>query len=499
MPSKLMTPGVFIEEKNAFPHSAVAVETAIPAFIGYTAKAERNGKSLLRKPAKIASLAEYVELFGAGFKAKYGMVDAAGDDDGALVLNGSKKTLRVVDNNTFYLFNSIRLFYANGGSSAYIISVGTYDDKPEGFEIAMADFIGSDGVTSAIDLLISEPEPTMIIIPDAIALGEKCYDNVYTAVLQHCAKTQSRFGIFDLVKKPATATTDDIVAAFREKIGVNALGYGAAYYPWVNATIVQPDDVSFENLAATVDLYTLLPEDAAKETVKKFTAIKNPTVDDKKACHTSLKANSPTYAQLMAAIQFRENELPPSGAIAGMYTFVDHSRGVWKAPANTSLSMVSTPNVHISNDTQQQLNVDGLAGKSINVIRAFPGVGNMVWGGRTLDGNSQDWRYVNVRRTLIMIEQSVKLACRAYVFEPNTNVTWISLQSMIANFLTSLWKQGALAGASREQAFDVQVGLGTTMTTYDIVNNKMVIVLKLAVVRPAEFIVLTITQPMQQS
>jgi hypothetical protein len=161
--------------------------------------------------------------------------------------------------------------------------------------------------------------------------------------------------------------------------------------------------------------------------------------------------------------------------------------------------MVNAPAVNISSEGQQSLNVDVMAGKSINVIRSFPGIGSLVWGGRTLDGNSQDWRYINVRRTLIMIEQSIKLSARAYVFEPNDANTWVTVKSMVENFLINLWKQGALAGAAPEQAFDVQIGLGSTMTPTDILDGKMLITVKVALVRPAEFIVITFQQQMQQS
>jgi phage tail sheath protein FI len=172
---------------------------------------------------------------------------------------------------------------------------------------------------------------------------------------------------------------------------------------------------------------------------------------------------------------------------------------VWKAPANVSLSMVNSPAVNISSEQQETMNVDAMSGKSINAIRPFPGIGTLVWGARTLDGNSQDWRYINVRRTIIMIEQSLKLACRAYVFEPNVSSTWVTIKSMINNFLTNLWKQGALAGAVPDQAFDVQVGLGTTMTPTDILDGYLRITVKLALVRPAEFIVITFQQQQQQS
>ena len=502
MTTKLMTPGVYIEEKNAFPSSAVAVETAVPAFIGYTEKAEWNGKSLLEKPTRITSFAEYVERFGSGFHAKFKVADAdPAVKEETFSLGGKPMVVKINDNHTSYLFNSIRLFYANGGGPCFILSVGTYKDKKDGFEIKADDFIGSATQTDPFSLLEKEFEPTLVVVPDAIALGETCYDSIYTKILGHCAKMQSRFGIFDLVKQLPSNDTATLVEAFRTKIGMNDLKYGAAYYPWLKTTVVQPSEVTFENLDDSVDLTKVLPatEEDAMKVIAKFKANATPSDNDKLNYHQGLKATSPTYNNILEEIRSKLNELPPSSAMAGLYTAVDNSRGVWKSPANVSVNMVNTPSVNISNEQQEVLNIDVTAGKSINVIRAFPGIGTLVWGGRTLDGNSQDWRYINVRRTLIMIEQSLKLATRAYVFEPNDANTWVTVKSMMVNFLTNLWKQGALAGAAPEQAFDVQIGLGTTMTPTDILDGKMLITVKVAIVRPAEFIVITFQQQMQQS
>ena len=337
---------------------------------------------------------------------------------------------------------------------------------------------------------------------------------------------QSRFAIFDLVKGTPDSSSDT-VEAFRTAIGVNFLNYGAAYFPWLKTTVVDASEVDFENIElATIDeLKTLLPEAVALTILDKAVAehkdvltltVIPPTKNDKgevtdkglsiddiksikKNLHQSLKAASPSYVSILEEIRSRINELPPSGAMAGIFTLVDNSRGVWKSPANVSLSMVSAPMVNITADEQQSFNVDVMAGKSINVIRPFPGIGTLVWGARTLDGNSQDWRYINVRRTLIMIEQSLKLATRAYVFEPNDGTTWSTVNSMFTNFLTNLWKQGALAGAAPEQAFSVQVGLGATMTANDILDGMMKISVKLAIVRPAEFIIITFQQQQQES
>lgn len=500
MPSKLMTPGVYIEEKNAFPSSAVAVETAVPVFIGYTEKAEWNGKSLLEKPTRITSFAEYVERFGGGFNAKFTIADAdPAVKQETFVLGNKQMIVKINDNNTAYLYNSIRLFYANGGGPCYVLCVDKYGDKPDGFEIKGDDFLGSATKVDPFELLKKEFEPTLVVIPDAIALGDVCYNTIYAKVLDHCFNMQSRFGIFDLVKQTPADDTATVVTAFREKIGVNALNYGAAYYPWLKSAIVQPSEVSFENLDKSVDLEKVLPEAAAVEVVKKFKTSTDPDANTKRNYHQALKATSPTYNNILEEIRAKLNELPPSAAMAGLYTTVDNSRGVWKSPANVSVSSVNAPTVNVSHEGQESLNVDVLAGKSINVIRSFPGVGTLVWGGRTLDGNSQDWRYINVRRTMIMIEQSLKLAARAYVFEPNDANTWVTVKSMMTNFLTNLWKQGALAGSAPEQAFDVQIGLGATMTATDILDGKMLVTVKVAIVRPAEFIVITFQQQMQQS
>jgi phage tail sheath protein FI len=213
--------------------------------------------------------------------------------------------------------------------------------------------------------------------------------------------------------------------------------------------------------------------------------------------HLGLMVTSPTYASILEEIRSMMNLLPAAPALAGIYTMVDNSRGVWKSPANVSLNAVIKPAVEISHEEQEDLNVH-VSGKSINTIRTFPGVGTLVWGARTLDGNSLDWKYVNVRRTVILLEQSIKLALRAYVFEPNEANTWTTVKSKIVSFLTEKWNQGALAGASPEDAFDVQIGLGATMTGLDILQGKMLVSVKLAIVRPAEFIVITFQQQMQK-
>ena len=212
----------------------------------------------------------------------------------------------------------------------------------------------------------------------------------------------------------------------------------------------------------------------------------------------TLVGASQVYKAVLTEVRRQLNVMPPSSAMAGVYTMVDNTRGVWKAPANVSLNGVISPTVSISAEQQEDLNVSA-QGKSINAIRSFIGEGVLVWGARTLDGNSLDWRYINVRRTMIMLEESCRLAAKAMVFEPNTANTWVTIKSMVNNFLTSVWKRGGLMGAVPEDAFSVFVGLGETMTPNDVLEGILRVTVLVAMVRPAEFIEITFQQQMPKS
>ena len=212
----------------------------------------------------------------------------------------------------------------------------------------------------------------------------------------------------------------------------------------------------------------------------------------------NLTAQIPIYPKIIAGLSKAMNIVPPSGAIAGIYAMVDRTRGVWKAPANISLNGIMGLTDNITDQEQGNMNIHE-SGKSINAIRKFAGRGFLVWGARTLDGNNSDWRYVNVRRLAIMIEESVKKACMNFVFEPNVKQTWVNVKGMIENYLTTIWSDGALAGAKPEDAFFVSVGLNNTMTANDIINGRMIIKIAYAPSRPAEFIILQFTQQQQKS
>ncbi len=495
----MKTPGVYIVEKSAFPNSAVEVATAIPAFIGYTEKAMNGSKSLLNSPFRITSMAEFHAFFGGAPVPMFSLPEPAADETPAVVC-GDKKCVLKQSSVRFTLYYQMLLFFANGGGPCYIVSVGDYT----------VDTISADALKAGIDTLLKEQEPTMLLIPEAVCIADKelCY-SVETAMLSHCGyKMRNRVAILDVFDgyKDRRDPSGDVINEFREKIGSSFLDFGAVYYPWINTSIVQDRDLSFTNFNAE-ELKVLLEEgikdmDETRKPLfqEQFDMLLDATMDDtaRNTLHKTLVVVSPAYCGVLKEAKRLLNLLSPSAAMAGLYTMVDNTRGVWKAPANVSVNSVISPAVNLTNDDQEDLNVP-LSGKAVNAIRSFVGEGIKVWGARTLDGNSLDWRYINVRRTMIMLEESVKNATRAYVFDPNVANTWVNIKSMIQNFLTGIWKRGGLAGAIPDDAFSVHVGLGETMTPEDILEGILRVTVLVAIVRPAEFIEITFQQQMQKS
>ncbi|MCM1057179.1 MAG: phage tail sheath family protein [Firmicutes bacterium] len=184
--------------------------------------------------------------------------------------------------------------------------------------------------------------------------------------------------------------------------------------------------------------------------------------------------------------------LPPSGAMAGIYARTDNSRGVHKAPANEVVRSCTELSVKYNEAEQGKLNPRG-----INLIRAIPGQGIRVWGARTCssDGN---WKYVNVRRLFIFLEESIRANTSWAVFEPNDETLWSRVEGTIRVFLTTQWRNGALAGSTADEAFYINIGK-STMTEDDILNGRLICVIGVAPVRPAEFVIFRITQKMESA
>ena len=494
MATVLATPGVYIEEKSAFSSSVVPVATAIPAFIGYTQKAARGTKSLRNLPTRIKSFAEFEQLFGGAPKTKFNL--------------GTDGSLEVVAETRFLLHSSMRFYFANGGADCYIVSIGDYSSG-----VNAKDF--NDLATeSGLPTLLKYVEPTLLVAPEAVLLSEADCFSLQQAMVQHCGfEMRNRFAVLDVFNgdKKRTYDDEDVINRFRGGVGANHLQWAAAYYPFVKTTVVSSSEVDFTNVANLDGLAAFLTEEvesdlasgrinpARAEAIKTEVAkVTTATAAEVGSLQATLKTISPRLNGILADMADFLNVLPPSAGMAGIYAMVDSSINVAKAPANVSLGSVVAPAIQITSDDQEELNLP-LNGKAVNAIRSFMGKGVLVWGARTLDGNSQDWRYISVRRTMTFLEQSIKFAAEAYVFEPNNATTWSTLKATVNNFLVNQWQSGLLAGQSPDDAFSVTIGLGSTMTPNDILDGVLRMTIKVAITRPAEFIVITFEQQQQKS
>jgi phage tail sheath protein FI len=649
------TPDVYVEEISIFPPSVAEVETCIPAFIGYTAKATKTVAGDLKNvPTRITSMLDYDRYFGGAPKVN---VQEVNIDAANSFINSKLST-------SYYLYDSLRLFYANGGGDCYIVSVGSYSDT-----VAKGTYSNdksmATGLLGGLGMIEMVDEPTILLFPDAVSNSNDLYA-VQQQALSQCNKLMDRFCVFDLYKNDPTGEK------FRNNIGVNYLKYGSAYTPWLSVSLSK--NITYDNIrtggilkksGAPVTLQNLTTDpaisaliqdynslftdkttvngnalvsgstfrnnfDAAVGTYSASLASKTPAnlkavfeaiytgldlVDDWQStltCKkiTSTAANSlgvipqkiansldaawtslvslekelkaeiasyneayddvppnlstplwtakatpaastlldnllsdtdamdaavaiarnyfeqvntglkeivdavnsldktledallegfPLYKTIIQGINDSATEMPPSGAVVGVYAATDRDRGVWKAPANVSLASVVGPATTFTASQLDALNIDVNAGKSINAIRSFVGKGTLIWGARTLAGNDNEWRYVPVRRFFNTAEESIKKSTYWAVFEPNNGNTWVKVKGMIENYLTNKWKEGALVGAKPDEAFFVRIGLGQTMSAQDILEGYMKVEIGMAVVRPAEFIVLKFSHKLQQS
>lgn len=193
------------------------------------------------------------------------------------------------------------------------------------------------------------------------------------------------------------------------------------------------------------------------------------------------------WLQVFDPLDKKNTMVPPSGSIMGIYARSDNSRGVHKAPANEVVKGCTGLDCQFNKGEQDILNPKG-----VNLIRTFPGQGIRVWGARTASSDGS-WKYINVRRLFIFIEESIKANTNWAVFEPNDEVLWVRVQRTISVFLNGMWRNGSLAGSSPEEAFFVNIGRDT-MSQDDIDNGRLVCVIGVAPVKPAEFVIFRITQ-----
>ncbi len=349
-----------------------------------------DGEPAFLRPIEIRSLADFEGIFGGASSV------------------------------SFHLHNSLRLFFANGGGAAFVVSVGDFAAGPR-----------LEDLQQGLAILEGPSGPTLLAVPDAVLLPRADYATFLRDVLAHCAKLRDRFAILDVQGGDATDLGEDggrrLLADFRSDLGEprgDEESFGAAYFPFLR----------------------------------------------------------------MAASTVEEVVVPASGAVAGVLSQVDGAKGVWHAPANVALTGVVRPTIRIDKGQQDDFAATP-EGKAVNPIRDFPGRGTTIWGARTLSDNP-DYRYIQIRRTIIYIEQSIKNWLDQLAPAANDDTTRRAVESSVSDFLHGLWTQGGLQGITPVQAYRVT----TTATQEDIDNGILNIHVQVAPVRPAEFVVITIQQ-----
>jgi hypothetical protein len=306
---------------------------------------------------------------------------------------------------------------------------------------------------------------------------------------------------------PRTATTaltsaDSLPAAVGQ---AQAGGAGAFTVDGIRAALQELERASEPALLAAPDVLTLgedMEMSAAygelirhAEDFRRFAVIDLPKkADDVKLLEWRMLHLNSTYAAAYAPFVRILNprgpgaiDVPPSGFVMGVFARTDNKRGVWKAPANVDVASIVGLSTEYTQRRQDLLNPKG-----VNLLRPFAGRGTLVWGARNLTDDTT-WRYVNVRRLFLMLENAIDAGTQWTVFEPNTATTWLRARVSVENFLNQVWRAGGLAGADPGQAYRVSCGLGTTMTETDIELGLLIIEVGVAPAFPAEFVVFQIS------
>lgn len=559
--SEFKTPGVFIEEIPKFPPSVAQVETAVPSFIGYTEIAlDKENKPLKMVPTKISSLMDYETYFGKANKESIQLQDTT--DEGLTLVKPNVKFLMYYSMQMYFANGGGPCYIVSVGpygsgvnksdlklgleasalqeESTIVVfpDATSLTDQEEFYAIYQDAIAQADDLKNRfviMDTFRGESKTKETVSGAASPLNTVGYLRHRIAPTMHAAsyfphlKTVLNYSFNEDVAidhaglQPANASGGFFAASVADLDALSVLATAELAEttpdPKVLIDIAKSVIAIVEGVNVTADTKVSLTaaqdylqdlkdedEDLDIATITTIIAALKTAVNgaqDKKGDAHGLKlealktTNSTLYNQIKKVISELKVVLPPSTTMAGVYAKVDGTQGVWKSPANLGLNYVIAPTEKISDKEQESLNVD-TNGKSVNAIRTFTGKGNLVWGARTFDSESTEWKYISVRRLFDMVEKSVENAMQRFVFETNDANTWVKAKTMIENYLNQLWMSGALAGPTPEKAYYVIVGKETT-SAQDVLEGRMNIEIGMAAVRPAEFIVLNFSHKLQEA
>ena len=494
-----LAPGVYVEEIEIGAKPIEGVSTSTAGFLGQT---ERGPTT----PRLVTSWLEYQRLFGGYF--------------------GSNQ----------YLPYAVEGFFKNGGQRCYIARVVKSDAttsslllKSDGETVLDIEAIGegswgnriavkvSKGTFSGFKLsvfywkkmpselydpeidLTTKPRPDVIEVFDNLSTDESSPDYYEKKVnkisnlikINSVGELEVHEDRFTSLTGGSEGTDTELVLADYERTDTNEPGKrkglsGLAEIDEISI-VHSPNALAVEDLVKALishcetlrDRFAIID---AKQGSSKISELKpRDQYDTKYAAfyYPWIKVINPETGLLQL--------VPPGGHIAGIYARTDTEKGVHKAPANETIRGIAGLEFIITKEEQDILNPRG-----VNCIRAFPGRGIRVWGARTISSDPL-WKYINVRRLFLFLEESIEEGTQWVVFEPNDERLWARVKQSITNFLTKVWKDGALMGTTPEEAFFVKCDR-TTMTKNDIANGRLICIIGVAPVKPAEFVIFRIAQ-----
>jgi phage tail sheath protein FI len=498
-------PGVYVEEVNTGNKPIEGVSTSTVGFLGIAARGPVT-------PTFITSYADYVRSFGDKVQDAFGQPKAylAYAVEGFFQNGGLRCYVARVTSSTA-VAASVRLPDVEidaagpglwGGQAGFVISKAGLND-PNLFKLTLMYWTTAAAAAAAVatgDPVKAAATAALVEVFDNLS-PDKLSSTYYPGAINQVSNLVTVTPI--TANRPADHALALLDGSGGGKVGSNGGALVPADFDGSAADPANP--TALLGLAATDGISLLCcPDESAlgRGVIADKLRIQCENMKDRFAILQAAVAEprpvGPTVVSKYAAFYYpwlniidpntgAKILIPPGGHVAGIYARSDTERGVHKDPANEVIVGIDSLQLQISNQDQTQLNPIG-----VNALRHFKTQGNLVWGGRTTSSDP-DWKYINVRRLFIFVEKSIEQGTQWVVFEPNDEPTWARVRRSVSGFLTRLWMDGMLQGATKEQAYYVRCDR-TTMTQADIDNGRLIVEIGIAPVKPAEFVIFRIGQ-----
>ncbi|KAA9396520.1 phage tail sheath family protein [Haloarcula sp. CBA1130] len=517
------TPGVYVEEVERGAKSIEGVGTSTAGFLGRTERGPTD-------PQFVTSYAEFKRVFGEPFDnsnlayAVDGFFNNGGSNayvgrivpekwtsdtsaTASVTLDDGNSTdthdIDAVGPGPWGADVAVNVDDASLGDDAFKLRIGYWEDLPETTDRAYSNEAETDADKGLVQFY---GEPVVEEVYDNLSTNERSSNfvenrlggsNLVDATQESATRPANTTTILSAsrdfaIDENANATDDENQVDRADFQGITTAGErtGLQAFQEIDeiAMVCVPDENRYDGLRGDIithcqtemgDRVAILQPGSGTQPVKAKEAAGK--VD------TSYAAFYYPWVTILDPATGIEKAVPPCGHVAGIYARSDNQHGVHKAPANEVVRGIQSLELNLTKADQSQLNPQG-----VNCIRSLRGRGIRVWGARTLSSNPS-WKYLNVRRLMLYIEESIDEGTQWVVFESNDERTWARVRQTVRNFLTSVWDDGALMGSTPEEAFYVKCDR-STMTQDDIDNGRLICEIGVAPVKPAEFVIFRISQ-----